>query len=101
MVYEVLDQNWTKLENSLKNATNFDQIIKLHDEFLDACLKETLLMDHQLFKVLSKINSSCLIFSKSIQNFTENMKVNEHVNIEGEDTQENLTSLEKRKNRIM
>jgi len=77
MVYEVLEQRWAKFEQAMKNVTNFDQILQLHNDFLNDCIKETLLLDQQLLKILSKINGACYIFSKSIQNFTENMKVNE------------------------
>lgn len=74
MSYEVLERKWIKFENELKNVQNFDELIKMHNNFLDECLKESLIMDHNLLKILSKINNTCLIFSRIIQSFTNNMK---------------------------
>lgn len=79
LVYEVLEQKWIKFEQSMASVTNFDDILKLHSNFLDECLRESLLLDQNLLKILSKINRSCLIFSTSIQNLTENMRVHKQV----------------------
>lgn len=74
MSYEVLERKWIKFENEFKNVQNFDDLINLHNNFLDDCLKESLIMDQNLIKILSKINNTCLIFSRNIQTFTNNMK---------------------------
>lgn len=74
MSYEVLERKWLKFENDLKNVQNFDELISTHNIFLDDCLKESLIMDTNLLKILSKINNTCLIFSRIIQSFTNNMK---------------------------
>ncbi len=96
LVYEVLEQKWLKFEQAMNNVANFDEILELHRNFLDECLRESLLMDQNLLKILSKINRTCLIFSTSIQNLTENMKVNRQVNLETEE----IESVTKRKMRI-
>lgn len=96
LVYEVLEQKWLKFEQAMNNVANFDEILELHRNFLDECLRESLLMDQNLLKILSKINRTCLIFSTSIQNLTENMKVNRQVNLETEEVE----SVTKRKMRI-
>jgi len=103
MAFEVLEQKWLKFEANMKTVTKFDDILKWHHTYLEECLKESLLLDQNLVKILSKVNSSCLIYSKSIQNFTQNMKVNEQISIEKESFDEKKkveTSLEKRKNKI-
>ena len=74
MCYEVLEQKFNKLESELKEVTKFDDIIKFHDNFLDECMKDSLLMEPSLLKGLTKINNGCLLFSRIIQNFTESMK---------------------------
>ena len=79
LVYEVLEQKWLKFEEGMANVTNFDDVLKLHDHFLDECLRESLLLDENLLKILSKITRTCLVFSVSIQNITENMRVNKQV----------------------
>jgi len=63
----------------MANVSSFDDVLKLHDNFLDECLRESLLLDENLLKILSKINRTCLIYSTSIQNITENMRVNKQV----------------------
>lgn len=72
--YEVLERKWIKFENDLRSVQKYEDIAILHNSFLDDCLKESLIMDHELLKTLSKINNTCLIFSKIIQGFTQNIK---------------------------
>lgn len=74
LCYEVLERKWIKLEQDLKNVQKFEEISNLHNNFLDDCLKESLIMDNNLLKILSKINNTCLIFSRIIQSFTQNLK---------------------------
>lgn len=81
MTFEVLEQKWIKFETALHKAQNFDEILKNHNTYLDECLKESLLLDPNLVKILSKINSSCLIYAKSIQSFTQNMKIEENYTV--------------------
>jgi gamma-tubulin complex component 2 len=45
MQYEVLEPNHHKLKQQLKKAKTVDEIIMLHSNFLDECLKECLLTD--------------------------------------------------------
>lgn len=78
MTFEVLEQKWLKFEASISKSQNFDEIIRNHHIYLDECLKESLLLDSNLVKTLSKINISCLIYAKSIQSFTQIMKVDDN-----------------------
>jgi gamma-tubulin complex component 2 len=71
MTYEVLEQKWLKLENSLKTVSKFDDLITLHNNFLDECLKESLLLDQNLLKLITKLNSTCMVFSKYMQSFVK------------------------------
>ena len=45
MVVEVLEPNFHKFKESLKKVKTIDEILKLHNDFLDECLKECLLTD--------------------------------------------------------
>jgi gamma-tubulin complex component 2 len=104
MAFEVLEQKWLKFEANMKNVTKFDDILNWHNTYLEECLKESLLLDQNIVKTLSKINNSCLIYSKSIQNFTQNMKVNEQISIDKDnmfdEKKKGENSLEKRKLKI-
>lgn len=45
MVVEVLEPNFHKFKEGLKKTNNIDEIMNLHNNFLDECLKECLLTD--------------------------------------------------------
>jgi len=66
MVVEVLEPNFHKLKNNLKKVKTLDEILKLHNDFLDECLKECLLTDQNLFRILTKINQTTHFFSRII-----------------------------------
>jgi len=72
--YEVLEMQWEAFIKRLKDVKNFDEILKIHNQYLDQCLKESLLLDYNLFKTLKRINNTCLVFSNIISSFTEQIK---------------------------
>jgi gamma-tubulin complex component 2 len=74
MCYEVLEQKWLKFSAALRAAKRFEDLLTLHDQFLDDCLRECMLCDSQLLKQISRINDICRIYSNIIQNFTKNIK---------------------------
>jgi len=43
MLYEVLEPNFNKFSESLKSVKTIDEVIGLHNDFLDRCLNECLL----------------------------------------------------------
>jgi len=45
MQIEVLEPNFHKLRQALASVKTLDEIMKLHSQFLDICLKEMLLTD--------------------------------------------------------
>ena len=71
MTVEVLEDKWHRFLEGLKNVQTVDEIMSMHTVFLDECLKECLLMDQELFRILDKIFMHCLYFSENIEN---NMK---------------------------
>ena len=46
----------------------------LHSNFLDECLKECLLTDQNLFRIINSINMRTLFFSRVIIRFFNNVK---------------------------
>ena len=72
---EVLEPNWHSLEEKLKRVTTVDEVLKFHDTFLDKCLKECLLTNQQLVKVLTKLLITCKLFSELNEGFTDSVKV--------------------------
>jgi len=43
----------------LKKVTTIDEVLKYHNDFLDTCLKECMLTDPQLVKILTKLMTIC------------------------------------------
>lgn len=48
-----------------------DDVIRHHDDFLDTCMKECMLHNPQLLKILTKLMSTCIIFSNHTDRFTK------------------------------
>ncbi|EGR31712.1 hypothetical protein IMG5_103560 [Ichthyophthirius multifiliis] len=78
--FEVIEQKWTKFINNIKNVSEFDDILILHETFLDQCLKESVLLDQNIVKTLQKINQTCSLFSLSIQKYIDNLKIDQKQN---------------------
>ena len=47
-----------------------DDVLELHEKFLDACLKECLLASQELLKILTKIMTTCLLFADYMRKFS-------------------------------
>ena len=77
MMVEVLEPRHHELEKNIGNAATVDEVLEHHSEFLDTCLKECLLSNHELIKLLTKIMTVCLLFSEQIEHFTESNRVDE------------------------
>ena len=58
MVVEVLEPNFHKLRQKLLHggARTIDDVMRAHTDFLDECLKECLLTDQNLFRILTRLN---------------------------------------------
>ena len=50
-----------------------DEVIRLHDDFLDICMKECMLHNPQLLKILTKLMSTCIIFANHTERFTKTL----------------------------
>ena len=51
VTFEVLEPNWHALEGKLQKVTTVDQLLRDHVDFLDTCLKESMLTSSKLLKV--------------------------------------------------
>ena len=77
MAVEVLEERWHHLSEGLKTVKTIDEIMNLHNTFLDECLKECLLMDQELLMVINKIIWICSYFAEMIQNHTKSMELDD------------------------
>lgn len=76
MCLEVISPRAHDMKVGLHNALNMDDVIQLHDKFLDMCLKECLLASQNLLKILTKIMTTCLLFSDQMKRFASNVDNN-------------------------
>lgn len=72
MLYEVLEPNFNNFKESLKNVKTIDEIIQLHDNFLDKCLNECLLTNQKIHGIINHINLRSHFFSRVIVRFFSN-----------------------------
>ena len=63
MMFEVLEPNWHVFILRLRASTSVDTIISHHSHFLDASLKECMLRDPTLLKLLAKLLTICVVFA--------------------------------------
>ena len=64
VTFEVLEPNWHALEGKLQKVTTVDQLLRDHVDFLDTCLKESMLTSSKLLKVdklLFSLSSSLIV----------------------------------------
>jgi hypothetical protein len=57
----------------LKSVSSIDEVIAHHDSFLDTCMKECMLHNPQLLKILTKLMSTCIIFANHTERFTKTL----------------------------
>lgn len=70
MMVEVVSQRFHSFEKDLLQVKSVDDIMQFHEEYLDSCLKECLLTDPDLLRVLTKLMTVCMTFANSIERFT-------------------------------
>ena len=59
-----------ELQHDLSIASDMDDVLELHEKFLDSCLKECLLASQELLKILTKIMTTCLLFADYMKKFS-------------------------------
>uniref|UniRef100_H3H2V3 Gamma tubulin complex component C-terminal domain-containing protein n=1 Tax=Phytophthora ramorum TaxID=164328 RepID=H3H2V3_PHYRM len=70
MMFEVISPRWHDFQQQLANVGTVDDILELQGEFLDICLKECLLTEPDLLRVLTRLMTVCMTFANSIERFT-------------------------------
>ncbi|KAK2565111.1 Gamma-tubulin complex component 2 [Acropora cervicornis] len=75
MMFEVLEPSWHLMEKSFKTVTNIDGVLENHNDFLDRCLKDCMLTNPELLKVVSKLMLVCVTFTNCMQRFTQSATV--------------------------
>ncbi len=66
MSFEVLEPNWRQLEKGLHSVSNIDDVLLMHNDFLDKCLRDCMLSSREVLKTMSRLLSICITFTKHI-----------------------------------
>eukprot|EP01135_Chromosphaera_perkinsii_P003727 Nk52_evm45s252 gene=Nk52_evmTU45s252 len=77
MTFEVLEPSWRRFEETIHSVSTVDDVIRYHNDFLDTCLKECMLTNSQLLKLISKLFSICVIFSNYLDRFEKSIETGE------------------------
>ena len=76
--YEVIEPRWHEMEQQLRNCSTMDEVLAAHVELQDTVLKECLLTNQELLKVLTKIMTICLLFAEQMNRFFEANRLAAH-----------------------
>lgn len=69
-MYEVIEPNWHIMAEKLRGASTLDDVLEIHNTFLDTCLKECMLTNPSTIKTISKLLSVCSIFTTGMKNLS-------------------------------
>ena len=58
-----------ELQAGLAEARDIDEVLRLHEHFMDSCLKECLLASQEHLKILTKLMTTCLHFADQMTRF--------------------------------
>eukprot|EP00606_Chrysophyceae_sp_TOSAG23-5_P001503 GSChrysophyteH2.ASY1.ANO1.682.1 assembled CDS len=72
MGLEVVAPRSHEMHEGLKVAVDTDEVLGLHERFLDTCLKECLLSSPDQLRNLTKIMTTCLLFADHMTQFNDN-----------------------------
>ncbi|CAH1800217.1 unnamed protein product [Owenia fusiformis] len=67
MMFEVIEPNWMNFETNLNNVSNIDDVLAFHTDFLNNCLKDCMLTNPNLLKIVHKLMVVCVTFSNFVQ----------------------------------
>lgn len=67
MMFEVVEPSWHVFETNMMSVSNVDDVLAYHTDFLNNCLKDCMLTNPQLLKIVHKLMMVCVTFSNFIQ----------------------------------
>ena len=63
MTFEALEPNWCMMAENIQNASTIDELLQEHNDFIDRCLKDCMLTNLDVLRLISKIFTICVKFS--------------------------------------
>ncbi|KAK9475978.1 Spc98 family-domain-containing protein [Lipomyces japonicus] len=70
---EVMEPNWSSLMSGIKDIKTVDILMQNHVDFLDTCLKECMLTNARLLRVMAKLMSACKGFALYVAQLSKSM----------------------------
>jgi gamma-tubulin complex component 2 len=80
IMFEVIEPNWLEMEEAIGDPVTdqrrtVDDIVEIHDAFLNKTLAACLLTDKDLVRTLTKLMTTCLMFADQMKLFTEATRI--------------------------
>ena len=67
MMCEVLEPNWAQLVKGLHAVSNIDDVLLMHNDFLDKCLRDCMLSNRDVLTTMSRLLAICVSFTRHIR----------------------------------
>lgn len=67
MMIEVIEPTWHTFVEKIGCVENVDEVLSVHQDFLDDCLHNCMLKDPELLRLIGKLCDICSSFCKFIQ----------------------------------
>jgi gamma-tubulin complex component 2 len=82
MMFEVIEPSWLEMEESINSPSarkeqTVDDILHVHSQFLQHALEACLLTNRDLLRALTKLMTTCLLFSDQMKRFMKATKIDE------------------------
>ncbi|KAK9460531.1 Spc98 family-domain-containing protein [Lipomyces oligophaga] len=91
---EVIEPRWGTLMNSIQSIDTVDALMQGHVDFLDTCLKECMLTNSKLLRVMAKLMAACKMFGTYIGQLSKALPAIDSDGISQEEVQAKITKLE-------
>lgn len=80
-MFEVIEPRWHIMQENLRSVSNIDGVLEFHNDFLDRCLKDCMLTNPELLKIVSKLMAVCVTFSNIILRYNSTSDIKEESDI--------------------
>jgi gamma-tubulin complex component 2 len=72
--YEVIEKNWQVMLTRLRAAQHFGEMLQLHSECLDECLRDSLLLEPECVQLINALTDTCMIHAQAIHKASKNVE---------------------------
>ncbi|XP_070191427.1 gamma-tubulin complex component 2-like isoform X2 [Littorina saxatilis] len=79
MMFEVIEPNWHLFQHNMDTVSNVDDVLVFHTDFLNSCLKDCMLTNPDLLKIVHKLMMVCVTFSNFVQRLNQSTTVEAEV----------------------